>query len=413
LHKALPWLIAAHLVAGMADQALLVVALGILVDQGHGFWWAPLLKMGYTTAYVVLAPWVGQWVDRASKAEWMVRTHWVKALAVAAVLCGLPLLIGFAVVGAAAAIYAPARYGWVTEVTREADLVRANAWQEAGLVGSAIFGTVLGGLLLSPAWHAGAESMLHMDSALSWLGLHAGALAALVVLALFYVAAGCLNQLVPCSGWHTRMPVTPMLKPWAVLQAFYRANCRLWGDAQGGQLALAATALFWGIGAALQMIVLQWATTNLSLPLHQAAYLQGVVAVGMVSGALLAGRFVPLRMAHKLLPVGVLLGVLVPVAAMTHDVAIAATCLALAGAAGGFTVIPLNALLQSRGLKLLTPGLSMAVQAFNENASILAMLAGYAVMARIHVTPVGVMWMLGAAVSLSLLSLMRLKLQKA
>ena len=45
----------------------------------------------------------------------------------------------------------------------------------------------------------------------------------------------------------------------------------------------------------------------------------------------------------------------------------------------GFFVVPMNALLQHRGHVLMSAGHSIAVQNFNENLSILTMLALYAV----------------------------------
>ena len=49
---------------------------------------------------------------------------------------------------------------------------------------------------------------------------------------------------------------------------------------------------------------------------------------------------------------------------------------------GGLLVVPLNALLQHRGCQLLSAGRSIAVQGFNENVSVLAMLAAYAATVR-------------------------------
>jgi hypothetical protein len=49
----------------------------------------------------------------------------------------------------------------------------------------------------------------------------------------------------------------------------------------------------------------------------------------------------------------------------------------LAGAVGGMLLVPMNALLQHRGASILSAGRSIAVQGFNENASVLLMLAFY------------------------------------
>ncbi len=408
LPRGLPWLVAAHLAAGVADHALLVVVLSLLLGQGQGFWWAPLLKIGFTCAYVLLAPWAGGWVDRGSKATWMRLTHTVKALAVMALALGLAPWLCFVVVGVAAALYAPARYGWVTEVTPADRLVRANAWLEVGLVGSAVFGTVLGGALTSPGWQALVArvdaKVLSAWSATS--GLPAPTLAALGALCFCYLLAYAANRLVPESTWRAPQPMPGAARP-SLVAEFVQAQRTLWSDTQGGRLALAASSLFWGVGAALQMIVLQWATTRLQLPLHEAAYLQALVAVGMVAGAAWAGRHVRLEQAPRGLAVGMALGVLIPLAALTTEFWVAALCLTLAGAAGGYTVIPLNALLQHRGVQLLTPGRSIAVQVFNENLSILLLLTGYTLLSRLQVSPVTVMWILGLGVALAMAVFMR------
>ena len=50
-------LIAAQFVSGLADNALLIVAMARLADMGRSAWLAPLLKAVFTLAYVLLAPW--------------------------------------------------------------------------------------------------------------------------------------------------------------------------------------------------------------------------------------------------------------------------------------------------------------------------------------------------------------------
>jgi len=42
--------------------------------------------------------------------------------------------------------------------------------------------------------------------------------------------------------------------------------------------------------------------------------------------------------------------------------------------------VPMNALLQHRGLKIMPPGRSIAVQGFNENLSVLVMLGLYSLL---------------------------------
>jgi len=61
------WLITAQFFSGLADNALLIVALAFLHEQGYAAWWAPMLKFAFTWAYVLLAPVVGTWADAVRK----------------------------------------------------------------------------------------------------------------------------------------------------------------------------------------------------------------------------------------------------------------------------------------------------------------------------------------------------------
>jgi hypothetical protein len=144
-------------------------------------------------------------------------------------------------------------------------------------------------------------------------------------------------------------------------------------------LSLAATSLFWAAGATMQLAVLQWAQDRLGMALSHAAYLQATVAIGVIVGAAWAARRVGLRQAARGLPLGLILGVILVVAALgLSDWRSALPVMLLVGALSGYLVVPLNALLQYRGQRLLSPGQSIAIQGFNENASILLAMAVYA-----------------------------------
>jgi hypothetical protein len=144
---------------------------------------------------------------------------------------------------------------------------------------------------------------------------------------------------------------------------------------------------------------------KLGLPLDQAAYLQAAVAVGVVVGAGLAGRLIPLAAAHRVLPVGVLLGAMMVVVASVDQMIVAVVLLALVGAIGGILVVPLNALLQHRGCTLLSAGRSIAVQGFNENASVLAMLGVYGVLVAAEVPIVPLLWGFGLLIAAAMAGL--------
>jgi hypothetical protein len=105
------------------------------------------------------------------------------------------------------------------------------------------------------------------------------------------------------------------------------------------------------------------------------------------------------------LPAGVLLGLLVPLAALSTTLTVALPLLMLVGAVGGLLVVPMNALLQHRGHCLLTAGRSIAVQGFNENLSVLLMLGGYAALLALEPSMVVLMTALGLFVATIMLLL--------
>lgn len=361
-------LIAAQFCSALADNALLVVAIALLQQMQLAPWWAPLLKLAFTLAYVLLAPLVGPLADAVPKARLMAWANGVKMLGTLLLALGAHPVAAFALVGLGAAAYAPAKYGLITEIVPAHRLVAANGWIEVSVVCAALFGVVCGGVLVSHEW-LGSALVASVGDALGGAPL----VVSLATLLLVYGAAALLNGAVPASGARY---AAPRWSPRALTREFARAQRTLWRDAEGG-LSLAATTLFWGVGATLQFVVLRWAVEALGLTLDRAAYLQGAVALGVIAGAALAGRFVPLAAAPHMLFFGVVLGLAMPLLAWVDSVAVAIPLLVLAGAAGGLLVVPLNALLQHRGATLLGAGQSIAVQGFNENASVLAMLAGY------------------------------------
>jgi len=362
--------IGAQFASALADNALLIVAIALLAQQGFPPWWAPLLKFGFMLAYVVLAPWVGPLADAFAKGRVMAAMNVVKMLGLALLALGLHPVAALAVVGLGAAAYAPAKYGLITELAEPEALVAANGWIEITVVSAALLGAVLGGALVSPLWLASG-----LADVCDGFNLPADKLTgSLAALLLIYALSSLLNAGIPDSGRRQRSEAHD---PATLLREFRSANHRLWRDREGG-LSLAATTLFWGVGATLQFAVLRWAGVALELPLSQAAYLQAAVAVGVIAGAAAAGRWLALHQARHGLWAGVALGLLMPVVAQVSDVALAAVVLAVVGAVGGAMVVPLNALLQHRGQQLLSAGRSIAVQGFNENLSVLAMLAAYA-----------------------------------
>jgi MFS transporter, LPLT family, lysophospholipid transporter len=394
-------LMSVQFISTLADNAFLIVAIARVLELSGPGWLIPLLKIGSTLFYVVLAPFVGPLADSFPKGRVMLLANAIKVVAMVVLLVGGDPVLAIGLAGIGSAIYAPAKYGLMTELCPAHDLVRANGFFESTTVCAIILGTVLGGVLVSPLM-----PNLSPIFPAPQLQMHPTTLiAAMLVLFSMNWAAMLLSLLVVNTGARY-MPHT--LHPMAIVKRFFQENRALWRD-DLGRLSMAVTTLLWGVGATLQLIVLRWAHEALSLPLAQAAYLQGVTAVGVICGAVLASRLVGLNDAHKLMPVGVLMGLLVPLLLYINNPWTAAILLMVVGALAGFFVVPMNALLQHRGCNLLTAGRSIAVQGFNENAGMLLMLGVYAGAIALDVPLNLLVWGFGLMVSVGMLAIARLR----
>jgi MFS family permease len=307
-------------------------------------------------------------------------------------LFGAHPLASYAIVGLGAAAYSPAKYGILTELLPPEKLVAANGWIEGLTVGSIIAGTVLGGVLISTAV---SNSLMSFDLPAITTGVDSPAESAISIIMFIYLIAALFNLRIPDTG--ARYP-EQKINPVQLTKDFFVGFHVLWRD-RLGQISLAVTTLFWGAGATLQFIVLKWAETALNMNLSQGAILQAVSAIGVAGGAVWAASRIPLKSALKVLPYGVVMGLLVCVMAIYHieylpsfalftvggfvvnfNLLPAYVLLITVGWLAGYFVVPMNALLQHRGHVLLSAGHSIAVQNFNENLSVLMMLMLYALL---------------------------------
>ena len=363
-------IMAAQFFSSLADNALLVAAIALLMQSDSPTWLTPYLKFFFVISYVALAPYVGAFADRLPKGQVMFVANSVKIVGCAMMLFEVNPLAAYAIVGLGAAAYSPAKYGILTEYLPPAKLVIANGWIEGLTVGSIILGTVLGGVLINARV---SGHLLGLDLPLIDTGIDTPAEAAISVIAVVYVAAAAFNLYVPHTGVALK-PLPP--NPGETLRDFYHCCVRLWTD-RLGQISLAVTTLFWGAGATLQFIVIEWARAALGFGLSRAAILQGVVAFGIALGAVLAAWRVRLDRAVSVIPLGIAMGLIIIVMVFVRDVRVAVPLMVVIGALAGFFVVPMNALLQHRGHNIMGAGRSIAVQNFNENASILLMIALY------------------------------------
>ncbi|MBX3615804.1 lysophospholipid transporter LplT [Nitrosomonas sp.] len=369
-------IMAAQFFSSLADNALLVVAIALLIDLHAPAYLTPMLKFVFVVFYVILAPFVGAFADSMPKGRVMFFSNTIKIIGCGFLFIAMSqyfALMAYAIVGLGAAAYSPAKYGILTELLPPEKLVIANGWIEGLTVASIVLGTVLGGVLITPAV---ANLLLELDLPVIDTGIDNALESSILIIAAIYSVAAVFNLYIPNTGVDHRIPKK---NPLYLVHEFSHCVKLLWTD-KLGQISLAVTTLFWGAGATLQFIVLKWAEVAMGYPLNQAAQLQGVVALGIAVGAILAAKWISLRQSVKVIPLGIAMGIVVIVMILVRDLWIAIALLMLIGGLAGFFVVPMNALLQHRGHILMGAGHSIAVQNFNENLSILVMLLLYALL---------------------------------
>jgi MFS family permease len=392
-------IMSAQFFSSLADNALFVAAVELLRTSGQPEWQRAALVPMFALFYVILAPLVGAFADAVPKGKVMFVSNLIKVVGCLMMLFGTHPLLAYAIVGLGAAAYSPAKYGILTELLPNSQLVKANGWIEGLTIGSIILGVLLGGQLVGVTI---SNLLLQIDLPMVNTGIDTAPEAAIASLILLYVIAALFNLKIP----RTDAPLQPLAGGVvALVRDFSNCNARLWGD-KLGQISLGTTTLIWGVSGNFRYIVLAWAAAALGYGTTQASALVGVVALGTAVGAVVASVRMRLDQATGVIPMGIAMGVLVIAMNFINNVWVAAPFLMVLGAIGGYMVVPMNALLQHRGHNLMGAGRSIAVQNFNEQACILGLGAFYTGMTKFGLSSftaitafglvvAGTMWIIG------------------
>ncbi|HEY7985545.1 MAG TPA: lysophospholipid transporter LplT [Methylophilaceae bacterium] len=373
-------ILSAQFLSALADNALLFAAIAMLAERHAPNWHVPLLQQFFVISYIVLAPFVGPFADSIPKGRVMFIANAIKFIGCAAMWMGLPPLYAYSIVGFGAAAYSPAKYGILTEFLPQEDLVKANGWMEGTTVGAIILGAIVGG---------------HMASISPYF--------ALGMIICLYLIAALFNLYIPQVAIDHEIPQRNLFY---LLRDFWRSFAILWRDPQG-QVSLAVTTLFWGVGSTMRLVIITWAAAALHFGLDRATQLTAMVALGIAFGSVFAARYVKLEDSVKVLPAGILMGVCVMAMYFISDWHLAAINLFILGVLSGYFVVPLNALLQHRGHHLIGAGHSIAVQNFNENIGILLLTGLYTLMVKIELPILWIVVIFGAFVSLIMAAINR------
>jgi len=341
-------LLAAQFLSAFADNAILFTAIAMVLRSGStDGWYVPALQSAFLVAFVVLAPWVGRLADVRPKRGVLILGNAAKLLGTCLILAGTDPLFAYAVVGVGAAVYGPAKYGILPELVNHDQLVKANGLMEGSTIFAIVLGTVIGARV--------ADASTQM--------------ALLMVVLAFLLSIG-FTLLLP------RLPARGA-EPGPVIAGFL-GKLRGFFVTARARFSMLGAGLFWAAAAVLRVLIVAWAPLILGLgTTSDIAELTLYLAVGIIVGAGLAPRLIPIEALRKARIAGYGMGALIVILAGVTDLWPARLVLLATGMAGGLFVVPINAALQELGHKTIGAGGAVAIQNFFENLDMLAAVGVY------------------------------------
>jgi len=221
------------------------------------------------------------------------------------------------------AIFGPTKYALLPELLPESKLSWGNGIIELTTLLSAIFAALAGGFLAT-----------HFRGHQIWSG----------IVFLTLTVAGLLISL--------KIPRLAAADPsrrfdWNVPREFLVETRRLWRN-NILRVAVLANTFFWFLGSLLLLNIVLYATDILRVNNQHSSYLLAALSLGIGIGSFLAGYASRGRIEHGMVLPG-MIGIMAMAAILSRpglSFATVAVLLALLGIAGGFFVVPVNALIQ-------------------------------------------------------------------
>jgi LPLT family lysophospholipid transporter-like MFS transporter len=342
-------LLGAQFLTAFADNAILFTAIAMLLDAqtARGAWYVPALQASFLIAFVVLAPWAGPFADRRPKPHVLLVGNVLKAAGAALMFAGVEPMVAYAVVGTGAAVYGPAKYGILPELVGQDRLVRANGWIEGSTILAIVLGTVVGARVAD-------RSVPH----------------ALVMVMACYGASALATFGLP------RLPAV-QANAAAGIPVFVGRMQTLFETATA-RFSMLGNSLFWASAAVLRLLLVAWApvvllTTNAS----DVADLTLFLALGIVFGALIVPRLIPIQRLRRARLAAYAMGVCILLFSLVDSAWPARAVLVAIGVCGGMFLVPINAALQNIGHRTIGSGRAVALQSFFENSAMLTSVGIY------------------------------------
>jgi LPLT family lysophospholipid transporter-like MFS transporter len=354
-NKIYPLLIAQFLSA-FADNAILFTVIALVMQSAQlATWYVPALQSVFLISFVVLAPWVGSFADTHAKSKVLIVANLVKAAGAGLLFFNVEPLIAYCMVGMGAAIYSPAKYGILPELTDHDSLVKANSWIEGSTILAILLGMVVGAKVA--------------DYSIQW---------ALVGTIILFIASAIVTLLITTQA--SREPDSG-----SKVKHFTQQIGQFFTTSRS-RFAILGASLFWAVAATIRVIIIAWAPVVLmSQNASEVAEITLFLAVGIIVGSALVPRLIPLDFLSRARIPAYFMGMFIVLMSFSGSIWMARVALFLIGTAGGMFIVPINAALQELGKDSIGSGGAVAMQGFFQNVAMLIAVGGYTYMASIFV----------------------------
>jgi acyl-[acyl-carrier-protein]-phospholipid O-acyltransferase / long-chain-fatty-acid--[acyl-carrier-protein] ligase len=300
-----------------------------LTKQERDLWFVLVVPLLFAVPFLLFSIPGGYLADRYSKRSVAIGTKFfeliVMGLATFALSAGRLDLAGAALFLACTqgAIFGPTKYALLPELLPESKLSWGNGIIELTTLLSAIFAALAGGFLAT-----------HFRGHQVWSGI-------------IFLTLTIIGLLI--SLRITRVPAADPTRrfDWNVPREFFVETHRLWRD-NVLRVAVLANTFFWFLGSLLLLNIVLYATDILRVDDQHSSYLLAVLSLGIGIGSFLAGYASAGKIEHGMILPG-MIGIMAMSALLASpglSFLIVAILLALLGTAGGFFVVPVNALIQ-------------------------------------------------------------------
>ncbi|MBP1309156.1 LPLT family lysophospholipid transporter-like MFS transporter [Paenibacillus sp. 1182] len=334
-------LLMTQFLSALADNMILMATIFVITERALGNVYVGIVQASFFVAYILLAPYAGVLSERIPKANILWLGNMIKLVGAVLLLCGLNPALSYAMIGVGACIYGPGKYAILRELTdNPQSLYKANGLVEGSTIVSILLGTVLGGFLTTVSFHLSVAVIIGC-----------------------YLLSFFFAWILPRGGT-TNVSYDRAWRDFGIDINVLIRNPQ-------AKSSLMGSSSFWMMSSVLRLAMLAWIPIALNLQgTDKASIFMGISAIGIMFGAILSPKVIPLAKLSRLTYVGAGMAVAVCGVCFVPNMYVTAIILFLAGFLGGSYVIPLNTILQNEGDSV-GSGKVIAIQNFCENVFML------------------------------------------